>query len=302
MDFPAPDEHFVSKDEVAVFLEEYARRMELDVMSDTRVGRLSRNGDLFTAETTGGTFRARSVVVAMANYQIPKIPAFAGDLSSEILQVHSHSYKSPHSLQDGAVLVVGLGNSGAEIGLELAKDRDTYLSGEPSAVIPFRIDGWFGRKAGIKLVRFMATKVLTTSTPIGRKARPKMLKKSAPVVRVKMRDLKAAKAQRVPRVTGVKDGRPVLDDGRVLDVQNVVWCTGYQPGFDWIDLPVFGDDGKPVQNRGIVDEIPGLYFCGLFFQHSLWSETVAAMPSDARYIVNHMESIGAGSMAGVGGA
>lgn len=302
MDFPAPSDHFVSKDEVADFLEEYARKMELNLMSDTKVGRLSKAGDIFTAETTGGTFRARNVVVAMANYQVPKVPAFAGDLSSEILQVHSYDYKSPRSLQDGAVLVVGLGNSGAEIGLELARDRETYLSGDPSAVIPFRIDGWFGRKVGIKFVRFMATKVLTTSTPIGRKARPKMLGKAAPVVRVKMRDLKAAGAERVPRVTGVKDGRPELEDGRVLDVQNIVWCTGFQPGFDWIDLPVFGDDGKPVQNRGVVDDVPGLYFCGLFFQHSLWSETVVAMPRDARYIVEHMESLRAGAKATTGAA
>ena len=183
-----------------------------------------------------------------------------------------------------------MGNSGAEIGLELSRQRETYLSGKPTAVIPFRIEGWFGRNVGIKLVRFMATKVLNTSTPIGRKARPKMLKKAAPVVRVKMRDLAAAGAQRVPRVTGTRDGQPELADGRVLDVRNVVWSTGYKPGFDWIDLPVFGEDGKPEQDRGVVANVPGLYFCGLFFQHSLWSETVVAMPGDARYVVEHLES------------
>jgi putative flavoprotein involved in K+ transport len=117
-----------------------------------------------------------------------------------------------------------------------------------------------------------------------------MLGQASPVVRVKMRDLKEAGAERVSRVVGVKDGRPELEDGRVLDVQNVVWCTGYQPGFDWIDLPVFGDDARPSQNRGVVEEVPGLYFCGLFFQHSLWSETVVAMPEDARYIVEHMST------------
>ncbi len=295
MDFPAPGDQFVSKDEVADFIEAYAENFDLPVRSETRVTRLSKDGDIFTAETSGETFRARNVIVAMANYQVPKVPAFAESLSPEILQLHSHDYKSPRSLQDGAALVVGMGNSGAEIGIELARDRETYLSGEPTAVIPFRIDGWFGRMIGQKLVRFMATKVLTTSTPIGRKARPKMLGKAAPVVRVKMRDLKAAGTERVPRVTGVKDGRPELEDGRVLDVRNVVWCTGYHPGFDWIDLPVFGEDGKPIHIRGVADGVAGLYFCGLFFQHSLWSETVVGMPRDAHYIVEHMDSLPNGS-------
>ncbi len=290
MDFPAPAEHFVSKDEAADFMEVYAREMALPLISGARVDRLSKDDSLFVAETTEGTFRSHNVVVAMANYQVPKIPAFAGSLANGIVQIHSSEYRNPKSLGRGPSLVVGMGNSGAEIGLELARDRDTYVAGEPSAVIPFRIDSWLGRKIGIKLVRFMATKVLTTSTPIGRKVRPKLLHQSAPVVRVKMRDLKAEGAKRVPRVIGVKDGLPQLEDGRVLDVGSVVWCTGYQPGFDWIDLDVFGEDGKPVYERGVVHEVPGLYFCGQFFQHSLWSETVAAMPYDARYIVNHMES------------
>lgn len=290
MDFPAPPDHFVSKDEVADFLEHYAVEMDLPISSSTRVNRLTKDGEMFVAETSGGLIKARNVIVAMANYQVPKVPDFASDLDPAIFQIHSHDYRNPDSLQDGPVLVVGMGNSGAEIGLELSRQRETYLSGKPTAVIPFRIEGWFGRNVGIKLVRFMATKVLNTSTPIGRKARPKMLKKAAPVVRVKMRDLAAAGAQRVPRVTGTRDGQPELADGRVLDVRNVVWSTGYKPGFDWIDLPVFGEDGKPEQDRGVVANVPGLYFCGLFFQHSLWSETVVAMPGDARYVVEHLES------------
>ena len=295
MDFPAPADYFVSKDEAADFLEEYAKRMALPVISGTQVVRLIKEGEVFSAETTSGRFRAHNVVVAMANYQSAKVPGFASDLDPGIAQIHSNEYRNPQSLGDGATLVVGMGNSGAEIGLELARDRVTYISGEPTAVIPFRIENWFGRKLGIKLVRFMATKVLTTSTPIGRRARPKMLKKASPVVRVKLRDLRAAGAQRVPRVAGVKDGRPELEDGRVLDVDNVVWCTGFEPGFEWIDLPAFGEDGKPIHVRGVVQEVPGLYFVGQFFLHSLWSETVTAMPRDARYIVDYMEALQAGS-------
>lgn len=290
LDFPGAADHFVSKDETADFLEEYAGKMGLPIMSGTTATRLAIEGDLFKVETTSGVLHARNVVIAMSNYQTPKVPHFASDLDDHIIQIHSSEYRNPKSLGEGPTLVVGMGNSGAEIGLELARDRETYISGNPTAVIPFRIDNWFGRKIGIKIVRFFATKVLTTSTPIGRRARPKMLKVAAPVVRVKLRDLKAEGAKRVPRIIGVKEGLPQFEDGRVIEVENVVWCTGFKPGFEWIDLPVFGDDGKPVHDRGVVENIPGLYFCGQFFQHSLWSETVAAMPYDARYIVNHLES------------
>ena len=290
MSFPAPADHFVTKDEMAAYLESYAREMALPVLSGVRVDALSNEGDVFVAKTTVETFRARNVVVAMANYQIPKVPPLANDLDPSITQLHSVDYRNPDALGDGATLVVGMGNSGAEIGLELAKTRQTYLSGEPTAVIPFRIDTWFGRKVGIRLVRFLATRVLTTSTPIGRRVRSKLLGRSSPVVRVKLRDLEAAGVERVPRVVGVRDGKPELADGRTLEVENVVWCTGFKPGFDWIKLPVFGPDGSPDQVRGVVDNFPGLYFCGLFFQHSLWSETVVAMPGDARYIVEHLDN------------
>lgn len=289
MPFPAPPDKFVGKDEVADYVEKYAREMDLPVLSSTRVTRLSKQGDHFQIDTTGGPFRARSVVVAMADSQVPNVPAFASDLDPSINQVHSADYRNLGSLADGPALVVGLGNSGADIGLEVARDRQTYISGEPTAVIPFRIEGLFGRKIGVNLVRFLATKVLTTSTPMGRKARPKMLGKAAPVVRVKPKDLVAEGAERVPRVVGARDGLPELADGRTLEVDNVVWCTGFRPGFDWIDLPVLDEDGMPRQHRGIVEEMPGLYFCGLFFQHSLWSETLPGMPADVRYVVDHLD-------------
>lgn len=290
MDFPGPRrDRFVTKDEVADYLESYAKALGLPVLSGTRVTRLSKPGDLFEVETGTETFRARNVVVAMSNHQIPRIPGFAADLSPAIHQIHSSRYKNPSSLVEGPALVVGMGNSGAEIGLELAVGgRQTYVSGTPTAVIPFRIDTWFGRKIGIEIVRFLATRVLTTSTPIGRKVRAKVLTKAAPVVRAKPGDLLAAGVERVPRVAGARDGLPELADGRTLDVTNVVWCTGFTPGFDWIDLPIM-DDGYPRQVRGVVDEVPGLYFCGLFFQHSLWSETFPGMPRDVRYVMDHLE-------------
>ena len=55
----------------------------------------------------------------------------------------------------------------------------------------------------------------------------------------------------------------MLDDGTVVDAANVVWCTGFKQVFDWIDLPIFDDDGWPMEYRGVVEGTPGLFFCGL---------------------------------------
>ena len=291
MPFPARGDTFTTKDEIAAYLETYAEVNDLPIRSKTTVTRVSYDGQRYVVEAGGREFHSANVVVAMANYQVPHVPEFAPDLDPDIVQMHSAQYQRPSQLAEGPVLVVGLGNSGADIGLELAHDRETYIAGTPGPVIPFRIEPWLGRNIGVRLVRFMAVKVLNTGTIIGRRARPKVMQHTgAPIVRVKPKDLVEAGAHRVGRVTGVRDGRPALDDGTVLDVPNVVWCTGFRHGFDWIDLPVFDETGLPIHERGVVGAQPGLYFCGLFFLHALWSETLTGMPGDAKYIADHLVS------------
>ena len=90
----------------------------------------------------------------------------------------------------------------------------------------------------------------------------------------------------------------MLDDGRVLDVQNVVWCTGFRPDFSWIDVPFdLGDDGYPVQYRGVVDSAPGLYFVGLLFLHSFTSMLIGGTGRDAERVAKHIASQAASGRA-----
>ena len=110
------------------------------------------------------------------------------------------------------------------------------------------------------------------------------------MVRVRPKDLVAAGIERVPRVAGVQDGLPVLEDGRVLDVANVIWCTGFRSDFGWIDLPILGDDGEPIHDRGVVGSQPGLYFIGLAFQYSLSSDVLPGMSRDHAFVANHIAS------------
>lgn len=288
MPYPGPGSRFVDKDEIADYLEAYAEAMELPIRHRSRVTHLAHDGDSYLLTAGGDAYRARNVVVAMADFQVPRVPDFAPDLDPDIVQMHSTQYRNPGQLQPGPTLIVGLGNSGADIAHEVAKHHPTIVSGTESASIPFPLESWFGRNIGTRLVRFVMVRVLNTSTPIGRKARPKMLGKSAPLVRIRPKELARAGVERVDRIGGVVDGLPVTESGQSLEVANVVWCTGYRPGFDWIDIPVFDDTDHPRHHRGIVEESPGLYFVGLFFLHSVWSENLAGVAVDARHVVSHL--------------
>jgi putative flavoprotein involved in K+ transport len=230
-------------------------------------------------------FRAEQVIVAMSNYQQPSIPSFSKELDPGIVQLHSMQYKAPSQLQPGSVLLVGAGNSGSELAMELAKTRRVYMSGRSTGEVPFRIGGFLGRVLLARLVlRGLFHRILTVGTPIGRKLRPKLLVGGGPLIRVKARDLFAAGVERTTRTIDVRGGRPVLGDGRVLDVENVIWCTGYETGFSWIDLPILDERGVPRHQAGVVSDAPGLYFVGLHFLYSLSSEMIHGVGRDAARI------------------
>jgi putative flavoprotein involved in K+ transport len=286
--FPAPAHVFPTKDEMANYLEAYAARFELPVRTGVTVDCLSKHGDRFLLTAGALRFEAENVVVAMANYQCAWVPAFAQELDPGIVQLHSSEYRNPSQLQEGGVLVVGAGNSGSEIAIEVVRGHPTWMSGRDTGSVPFRIEGVAARLLLIRLVlRFLFHRVLTVNTPMGRKMRPKVLSQGGPLIRVKPKDIAAAGIKRVPRVVGMRDGLPLLEDGRVLEVANVVWCTGFHPDFSWIDLPVFGEE-EPMHRRGVVANEPGLYFVGLHFLYALSSSMIHGVGRDAAYIADRI--------------
>jgi putative flavoprotein involved in K+ transport len=285
--FPAPAWSFPTKDEMADYLEAYAARFELPVRTGIEVDGLSREGDRFIITSGNRRFEAKHVVVATGAYQVPKIPGFAGELLSSIMQLHSSQYRRPSQLQEGAVLVVGAGNSGAEIAFEVSRTHPTYLSGQPSGQIPLR-HGPVAARFFLPVVRFVGHHVLTLGTPIGRKAQPRFISHSAPLVRVKLKDLASAGVEQVPKTVGMEDGRPAFEDGRVLDVSNVIWCTGFREEFPWIDLPIFDKNERPLHERGVVVGEPGLYFVGMPFQYAVSSDVLPGVGRDAEYVAKHI--------------
>ena len=266
-------------------------RFRLPVRTGVRVTGLTRRGDRYLVLAGDLRFEADHVVVAMATYQEPRIPAFAGELAPEIRQLHSREYRRPAQLQPGGVLVVGAGNSGAEIALEAVRTgHETWLSGRDTGKVPFRIDSLLSRFVlQPLLLRVIFHRLLTVDTPMGRKVRPKVISAGAPLIRTKPKDLLAAGVQRVTRTAGTRDGRPVLEDGTVLDVTNVVWCTGFHPGFSWIDLPVLDEHGEPKHERGLLPQEPGLSFVGLHFLYAMSSTMIHGVGRDAERIAEAVE-------------
>ncbi len=288
MPFPAPKHSFPTKDQMADYLESYALRFQLPVFANARVDRVWRERGTLMVATGDSVIEAENVVIAMASYQAPRIPAFAKELANEVTQLHSLDYRNVSQLRAGAVLIVGAGNSGAEIAIESARGgHKTYFSGRVTGQVPFRIEGTASRYGLAPLIfRVVFHRVLTVDTPMGRAARRNTLTKGTPLIRTREKDLVGAGVTRVPRVQGVRDGLPLLADGRVLDVASVVWCTGFSPGLSFIDLPIFDDAGEPRQASGIVTEQPGLFFVGQHFQYAMSSTMVHGVGRDAKRIAD----------------
>jgi putative flavoprotein involved in K+ transport len=272
-----------TKDEMADYLETYARHHALPIRHNVRVTRLTKAGETFVVETATGTITAPNVVVATGSYGTAKVPAYAAELDPHIVAMHSADYRNPGQLQSGGVLLVGAANSGADIALDVVRTHQTWMAGKHPGHVPPDIDKWFARNVVVRIVRFVQRNVLCVRNPIGRKASRKP--PTAPLVRVKPKWLVKAGVVRTGRVVGVQDGLPVLDDGQVLDVTNIIWCTGFRHDFPWIDVPGgFDDSGRPVHTRGVSDTVPGLYFIGLEFQYALASATLWGVARDAAHV------------------
>ena len=289
MSFPGKAWSYPGKEEVAAYLESYAAHWQLPIKLNTRVRGLDAGPSGYLVTTDDERIECENVVVATGTFgRTPNIPEFAARLDPAILQLHSSEYRRPDQLADGPVLVVGASHSGTDIAYEVAQTHSTTLCGRDCGSIPFR-PGTKPARVMFPMVAFAWRHVLTRRTPVGRKVMPHVRGHGAPMLRVKRADLERRGVARVEqRVVGVSDGRPQLADGSVLDVRNVVWCTGFRQAFDWIRLPVVRSDGWPDEKRGIVPAAPGLYFCGLAFQYAFSSMVLLGVGRDAEFVARHI--------------
>ena len=284
MPFPATPAHLADKDEVADYLERYATHFDLPVRLNSRVRSVVHDGAryLIRTEHDATVLEADNVIVATGAFQAPRIPALSVRLDPAIHQLHSSEYHGPFDLPKGPVLVIGAGNSGAQIALELARFRKVWLAGRNTGHMPRRI---LGRDVFDWIWPLM--KRATIETRLGRRMRANILGSGDALIGIPERELTEAGVVRVGRLEEERGGMPV-SGGQVLAPSVVVWCTGFRPDYQWIELPVFGDDGYPRHQRGVVTEMPGLYFLGLRFQYRLSSSLIGGVGDDAAFVAGEV--------------
>jgi putative flavoprotein involved in K+ transport len=285
MAFPAPPTYFPTKDEMAAYLEEYARQFALPVRLGAEVTRISRHAEGYEVECDGQTLIGEQIVLANGGWRSPVIPAFADELGPEVRQLHAAGYRNPDSLQAGSVLVVGAGNSGAEIAMEAAAcGHEVWLAGRPVGQVPpvFYIFG--GR-----LFMFFANHVASRRNPVGRRILARAESHGGPLINLRLEDVTAAGVEPVGRVAGIEEGSPRLADGRVLEAANVVWCTGFQPDFTCLAPGL--RSAAAAHREGRVEGEPGLHLIGMPFQTKLASAFVGGVGADAEALVGRMKEL-----------
>jgi putative flavoprotein involved in K+ transport len=283
--FPGDPDGYPTRDEVIAYLERYAETFNLPVELGSEVRRLERGRDGgFRLEVDGRERTADQVVVATGPFQRPYVPKLAERLGVEVFQTHAVGYRRPGEVPEGAVLVVGGGNTGFQIAKELSAAHEVVLSiGSRQKPLPQRVLGrdlfWWLTKARIlnaTVESRLGRKLSTRDTLIG--SSPGDLTKRHGV------ELK-------PRLVDVDGRRARFEDGSELAVDAVVWATGYRPDYSWVRLPVFAEDGRLRHRRGVTD-VPGLYFLGLTWQHTRGSALIGFVEADAEFIA---ERIGTGT-------
>jgi putative flavoprotein involved in K+ transport len=289
MPFPKIDARFPTGRQMADYLEAYVDRLALPVRTAVRASGLRATpAGRLSVEAGDARYEAGQVIVASGAFQRPYVPSFATDLDPSIRQVHAAEYRNPDQLPEGPVLVVGVGHSGSDLAFELAATRPTYLSGRSHGQLPVPLESRRGR-IGWPVMKFLARHVLTLRTPVGRKMAPLVRLGGGPLLRHRREDLLGAGILwNEARTVGVRDGRPLLEDGTVLDVASVVWCTGFRPDYGWIHLPVTDEDGWPVLHRGAAVAAPGLYFLGVPFLSGFTSMLVLGAGRDAEMVVRQV--------------
>jgi len=282
-DFPGEPSGYPNKDEVIGYLEEYARRFELPISLNTNVRRLGMGeSGGYVIETDRGTFSANQVVVATGPFQQPFVPAVATQLAPETYQAHSVQYRRPPEVPGRTILVVGGGNTGFQIAEELSSthDRVVLAVGSRQNPLPQRLLGrdlfWWLTKSRLILKTVesrLGSRLQHTDTLIG--SGPRRLSRHGVTLK--------------PRVVDAQGKTVRFEDGSALDVDAVIWATGYRPDYSWVDVPVIDAEDRVRHRRGLTD-LPGLYFLGLYWQWTRGSALIGWVKDDAEFIADQIHS------------
>ena len=280
--FPGERDGLPTKDETADYLAGYVRHFQLPVRYNTTVVRVEKHDSTYLVHTQKETFRSRAVVVATGPFHTPQIPAISKQLDEDVVQIHTAHYKNEEQLQEGPVLVVGSGNSGAQIAVELAAARPVILSaGQSRLSLPLFLSGkpifWYLNVLGLL--------TLPKDTWFGKR----WSKQPDPIFgyRTQIRKLRQSGSLRTAeRTVSFAGSTARFSDGSEATIRNVIWATGFRPDYHWLQIPgVLDEQGRPIHRRGITNQ-EGLFFLGLPWQHSRSSALLGGVGADAKYLAD----------------
>ncbi|MFD1849687.1 flavin-containing monooxygenase [Oceanobacillus bengalensis] len=274
---------FPSKDEISQYLKVYAQSFKLPIKYNTNVISVRKKNDIFHISTEHMEYKAENIIIATGPFQRPRIPAFANKLSKEIVQLHSSEYQNPSQLKEGNVLIVGGGNSGAQIAVEISREKKTYLStGQRLTFLPltFRnrsIFWWFDKVGVLKA---------TSNSFIGKLIQ----KRGDPIFGYDLKyAIRSGDVVIKNRSIDAKEDKIKFQDNTFLDVHNIIWATGFTSDYSWLNVSrILDEKGKPIHNRGITN-IEGLYFLGLPWQYRRGSALLQGVGYDAEYLMKHIQ-------------
>ncbi|MFY3790284.1 flavin-containing monooxygenase [Ureibacillus sp. MALMAid1270] len=275
---------FPTKNEIVRYLKQYAKEFNLPIQLQTEVIKVQHQDDIFYIETNQGILQSKNLIIATGAFQTPRIPAFSKKLSSDINQLHSSHYKNSTQLKEGNVLVVGGGNSGAQIAVELSKETETYIAiSQKLSFLPLVFFNksmyWWLDKIGILKA--------STNSFLGKVIQ----KKGDPIFGFELKDaIKRKEVLLKPRVIDGIHNVVTFKDSTTLSIDNIIWATGFDLKYPWLEIrEVFNEKGKIIQNRGI-SNLKGLYFIGLPWQYRRGSAILQGVGFDAKYIVEHLKT------------
>jgi putative flavoprotein involved in K+ transport len=273
---------FPTKSEIATYLAEYATNYNLPILHNTEVIKAVKDNNLFHVTTTRGEFTCRKFVVATGPFQDPKIPIFSQTIDEDVLQIHSSQYKNPSQLKEGSILIVGCGNSGAQIATELSNERKVFLSvGQKLRYVPLTFLNksifWWFDKIGVLHS--------STHSKIGKWIQ----RQGDPIFGYELKEKINNGSILLKSRTINGYGKNInFEDGSIMKVDNIIWATGFTSNYDWVQIKqALDSDQRPIQNRGISD-ITGLFFLGLPWQSKRGSALLQGVGEDAYYLYQHI--------------